>query len=221
MSLLLLSEAATTTVTLTSLIGVYIALGGTLVAAGLAAFASFRASNKASGTAREVAELSTRTAQELKDKDYQNDFYKRIIEKRLKAWEEAENLMSLLLNSKVDREDGARLPYYFDDVETFEKILLKMRSLAGQAFWLGGEFSTNLRTFNQVLTRARRECLIIDSDENEIIDSKKLYIAGKAYHSECIDLLTELAKILGRRIRVLHDIPAFFRELDNLGVNKV
>jgi hypothetical protein len=169
---------------------------------------------------RESSALAAQTATDLKEKDYQNDFFKKIIDKRLKAWEEAEALMGMLLNTKVDRGDGKRLLHYFDDKEVFDKILLSMRLLAGKSFWLGKEFSSHLRIFNRALTQARRECIKLDEVGEEIIDEKMLYEAGKKHYLECVDLLNELVLILGRRIIVLHNIEDFFKELDSLGINR-
>jgi hypothetical protein len=80
--------------TITSLTPVYWALFGTVLASSIAAITAWRASTKASVTANEVATLSRQSAQELKDKDYKNDYYKRVIDKRMKSLEFVSQILS-------------------------------------------------------------------------------------------------------------------------------
>lgn len=78
-----------------------------LIASGLNIYFSSKTAQKvvnlSTKTTREVAELSAQVsresaglavqiARELKEKDYKNDFYKKILDRRLDAWLEAEHL---------------------------------------------------------------------------------------------------------------------------------
>jgi hypothetical protein len=233
------------TITSSDLTNVYIALAGTLIASGLAAYASFRASNKASATAREVVDLSTQTtrdvaalsaqvtrevatltarnAQDLKDKDYKNDFYKRIIEKRLKAWEEAQELVGMLSTTRVSAKDGASLPGFFSNSSEFDKVISKIESTVSTHFWLGSDYTNYLWSMHNRLLVIRGECFFIDKrvvDGAYVIDNSLLLKAGKKYYTESNFMLDGLVKIIAKQIRELHDVESFLQETTLAGVDR-
>lgn len=261
----LLQESAKNTVTLTSLLGVYIALGGTLAAALLAALSSWNAARTAKEaavlaastaekvadlsrqttkevadlsrqTAKEVADLSAqvtkesstlaaRTAQELKEKDYQNDFYKRIIEKRLKAWEQAEDFISLIISVVSTTRDGkkVRMSRYFITVENFTEVFEKSRSYyLSQNLWLGGEYAKVFRQYRKKLVAIRKQC-VVDRTKDELqglqenvvskLNHTLLAQVGTDKFDELNTISNNLIAELSRQIPDLHNIEEFFKNL--------
>jgi broad specificity polyphosphatase/5'/3'-nucleotidase SurE len=209
-----------TTVTLTSLLGVYIALGGTLAAAGLAAFASFRASNKASATAQEVADLTTRTAQELKDKDYRNDFYKKVIERRFRAWEEAESIMSIIAPSNRDLQDGKSYFIYFASLESLNNLINKVRSsITTQVLWMGNDYALKYKELHNNLSSFKTECRIESEKEGHAsIHDNTVKLIGKRRFEDCRELYKSLFQALSNELKLMHDVETFFSRLDSVRI---
>jgi hypothetical protein len=226
----------TTTITASDLTNVYIALGGTLAAAILAAIASFRASSKASITAEKVAVLTTqttkdvaalsaqvaresaslaaRTAQELKVIDYKNDFYKKLIERRLKAWEKSEELMLLLTTTLLYK--GDLIFYFFGKASDFDHLMEKIRSMAFQSYWMGREYSVCVNDFYDKLLLIRNECLVDEKPadgELPAINNSLLKQAGVKYASDCNEYRRKLLLISNNQIKKLHDLDSYFNQL--------
>lgn len=154
------------TITITSLTPVYLGLAGTALAAMIAAYTSWRTSIKASKTARKVAKLSRQSAQELKDKEYKNDYYKKVIDKRMKSLEFVTQILSkFIITNTIEGyfEHGIEglLPpgsttsspcyaYFIDNVDTLDSnnILLPFdESEAHNLLWCStetGQSITNL-----------------------------------------------------------------------------
>lgn len=250
---LLLLQAATTT-TFTSLLGVYIALGGTLAAALLSALSSWNAAKTAKGaavlaastaekvadlssqTSREVAGLSAQvsresaglaaqTAREIKEIDYKYDFYKRIIEKRLIAWEEAMQFIAQLVTKSYDRKDDKKFPNCFLDIEKLDKILKKMISLEGPTLWIGDEYNNLLRQFHAMLVSARHEA-VQESSKNPfksleiLVEDSVLREVGKKFNKEYTGQVDKMTKELGKRLVDLHQVEPFFNRLKHLGADE-
>jgi hypothetical protein len=181
MLLILLLEDASLqkeTVTITSLTGIYIGLGGTVLTSLLALLASWRASNKATITAEKVAALTTqtsrdvaalsaqvtresatlaaRTAQELKDKDYRNDYYKKVLDKRIIAIEYADALTALFRPIKRTDKDEVYHSFFLDEnnMSKYEELSDKVIIAA---LWFNSATYESIRKFNRVIRKALRE----------------------------------------------------------------
>lgn len=206
----------------------------TLFAAVLAGLASLNATRISSKTAREVAALSAQTAQEsarlaaqtaqeLKEKDYKNDFYKRIIEKRLKAWERAEELMGLLAPAYIDQGDNRNYFSYFSSTELFENVLDMIRSsIVTQAIWMDKKYMDDLRKLHNVLADIRKNSYkspLIRRDNGRFeLDSALIMEAGKLGFIDFRNSFKQLVSTLGRQVKSLHDVESFLNQLQNVSI---
>jgi HD superfamily phosphodiesterase len=99
----LLLQAGTHTITVikeTIPLTFYIPVLVSILTAAVAAYATIRNTRVTTQTQREMAKLADQTAKEFKEKDYKNDFYKKIIDRRLLAWEHAERFIELISVSR-------------------------------------------------------------------------------------------------------------------------
>jgi len=230
---------STVTITTSDLIPVYIALGGTLFSALLAAIVSFRASSKASATAHRVAELTiktnlqvadiaSRTAKELKVVDYRNESNKMVLSKRLAAWEVAMDLatsMAGILKASTRLEDrpteeirSASFYSYFNNADGFNGILKKITATTPTAFWLGPEYGHHLQTVYQRLAEIKSECVdALKSKESgyAVIDEKHLLNAGIKYFAECEKIIQKSHRLLMIQVKVMHDVDSFLAKLSS------
>lgn len=200
----------------------YIPLAVTLFAALVAAWAAIKNTATITRTQNDVAELTNRTTHEIKAKDYKNDFYKKIIDKRLSAWEEAERAIGLVNSSVEDNDSKQKVYKYFLSEEEFNKVLHSFRSLTVRSFWMGKDYSNALADFQDKLISIASECFVADK-ENQTkavdfskIDDVKLYEAGIKQYANCRKLLRLLMRAQAQQLLTLHDIDAFFVQVSGI-----
>ena len=202
----------------------------------LAAVASFRASNKSAATAHEVGELTTRTskevaeiasqtAKELNKSTYKNDFYKMIIDNRLKAWKGAEVLIGLINRTATNNRVGGKMFSYFANADEVHKVLNAITAFAPQVFWMGQQYSNALGDYHKKLLSIGRECTVMinsgASKGTTTVDYDKVAEAGVKYHAEITDLLFRVMRAQAQQIITLHDVEAFFAQVAEIGLPEV
>lgn len=230
-TLLLQATTHTSTVEVTSLTNVYLALGGTLAAAIIAALASRNAAKTAKDaanltattaqkvadlsrqTTREVADLSAqvsresatlaaRTAQELKDKDYKNDYYKKIIDKRIKAIEQAEKLTSLFIF--FDTKNNSRYYTYFHNNLHDNTYSDAFSQVINSALWYSKETFEAVQNFNNymsdILPQARK-----------FRDASSITAFAISKHKDIGERRDYIIKCLGKDMHDLYDIDHFLQ----------
>jgi hypothetical protein len=185
----------------------------TLAAALIAAGASFYSTTTASKTAREAARLSAQTARELKEEDYKKDFYKKILDRRLSAWTEAEQLFLPLRAAALTGPDGKDRFGFFYEPQEFRNLFDTLnKCLISQIFWLGGGYNNELLLFRNRLSEIHDKCITNEiKDGVNVIDAAKLFKAGAVHyeelHSIYLNVLAELSAIIGD----LHNIEGFLQ----------
>lgn len=212
---LLLQTQVTHTITTTELIGAYIGIIGSLVAS-LVAAASVRASNKASLTAREVVALSARSAQELKDKEFRNDYYKKIIDRRLTAYELLQQLVAEFSKRRIidvitSVGKGTHEIYAFfasdEDYDTFFKLVNK---LVDRALWLSINLKKEIFKLQNRLAEIGND---FGTHIGQQIGAESLRIAGINNDKELKEIRKNLITYYKRELVEIQDIDKFFEGL--------
>jgi hypothetical protein len=212
----------TTTATQGTPISAYVTIG----AAVLAALASLNATRVSAKTTREVASISSQTAsesariaaetaREIKETDYKHDFYKRIIAKRLAAWEEATGLINEIKLTVSDSKDKTILPRYCLSTKAFEEVTTRLRDMyIGQHLWISKEYSAEFfKLYNLNMTIKAQASPDTKDDEISPMDSKLLIEIGKKRFHEFPPLTNNLLRILGRQLGELHDVESFIQQV--------
>jgi hypothetical protein len=212
---MLLSLFLQHTITTSSLTGVYLALGGTIVASILALVASIRASNKSANTAYQLANLTTQAPEALKDKDYKRDYYRKVIDKRMKAIEEIEEILGQFTTYEhitiTDKDgkvtEGKLHRYYRDNADALLigniNILKNDQSVFGT--WCNNSTGKAIAEFIN---------LIVDTvkDVNEVEkDPTKRLVSFSFRYNEIKEKLSEVESFIGQEMATLYDIEAFFK----------
>ncbi|SMB80857.1 hypothetical protein SAMN00120144_4209 [Hymenobacter roseosalivarius DSM 11622] len=194
------------------------AVYGTLVAAVLSLAASIYATITSSKTAEKVAGLAKQAAQELKDKEYTHDFYKRIIAKRFTAWEEAEQFIVEISETVIDETDNERFYRFCASGERLKAMLDKMRlMMLNQTQWMGKEYGMPFMDIHNFCVEILREAMRLEEDSNRIaaIDDRKLALLGKANYEQLNKIINQLIATHGKLIVIIHDVPSFLEEYRN------
>jgi hypothetical protein len=234
MLIALLLQTRTSTIEITSLTNVYLALLGTFIAAASATIASLVASSRAADATKEVGALSRKTTQEvavlsaqvskesatlaaqtardIKDIDYKQAFYKMIIERRLKVWEEAEKLFTELEPTiKYRGENEGESFRYFTSSAAFEGVYEKMRALGvKQQLWMDKKYNDMYVIFFNKHVIIRKEAAVNSNNAGRaIIDDELLKVAGQKYFNELDSMQTSLFSMLNDQLADLHEVEKF------------
>lgn len=163
---------------------------------------------------RESASLAARTSQELKVIEYKNDFYKRLIERRLKAWEKSEELIQSLSYTNIYK--GEILQAFFMNGQEYDALLDKIRSMVMQSFWIGRDYSATMKVFYDKLLSIRSQCMELSKllpNGIPAINDDLLRSAGVSNFDVCGTYYGKLIRISSEQLRSLHDIEGFFSQL--------
>jgi hypothetical protein len=224
MLVLLLSEGVTNTRTVikeTIPLSFYIPVLVSILTAAVAAYATIRNTRVTTQTQREMATLAERTAREFKDKDYKNDFYKKIIDKRLSAWEQAEIFLEMISTSRKVMVTEHKFYSFFLSKDEFYKVQSAMVTLNAKSFWLNKKYRDALIAFSNKLNAIINESDGVGTDNHSIkatmvaLDEAKLIQAGIKYYPEMNLLIRDIMESQAAMISTLYDIELFLAENKN------
>lgn len=202
-----------TTKTVTTTVDIPWTVYATLGAAFLAALASLNATRISSKTARDLGVLSAQTSREsahiaaetakrIKESDYKNDYYKRVIEKRIRAIELLEELLSLFLVSGFIQGTEKRYHLFFTDKENSKRLGVLIDKVSAAGIWYGTTTAIKIREFT-------RQFLTIESEANELDKAKRQEFIMDKFH-EINDMVIGLQKGIAHDIYTMHDVEGFF-----------
>jgi len=140
----------------------------------------------------------------LKNKEYRNDYYKQIINKRLKVYGYLEKQLVYLRSHMMDDKDQQMyLKIFGKGEEEFIKSTRHQLLALDSSFWLTRDTHTLLADLNKLLTELRIRY--------DISDEEELRKAGKEYNYALSTLRIELEIALRKDMHELYDVDKFFR----------
>lgn len=128
---------------------------------------------------------------------YVNDYYRTVIQRRLSAYEQLENLITMLKTSVADDKDNRVYHLLFsggDNVEAHKALFL----ILSQSMWLS----------NDVIKETIALSRLLFSSRNEIEDP---YRFAKDHYREIAETRTRLEGLYARDFMTLHDVQAFLK----------
>jgi hypothetical protein len=231
---LLLQASQTVTIKTSTLNGIFLSLAGTAFAALLSFYASWRASSKASVTAHRVAELTTQTnlrvaevasltAKEIKEVDYRDDFYKKLINKRLEAWEAVAKLINATMLSRLDLKDKTSFFSFCRHSMAFEEALNILAIAMSHQVWLNTDCLNALDSFNNEIIDignvARNKTL--SKSTGEVFDSELLRSEAKGRYLKMNGMLNSLVMLHAVLLEQIQDVPSFLNEMKHTHLKDV
>jgi hypothetical protein len=130
-----------------------------------------------------------------KQSEYANAYYKLILERRLRAYEEVETLINSI---KVAVMDDDRVPYHllFSNDENTDGVHAMLTGVMSRSLWLSDELFEITRELSVfVYQGAAHDAGLIEF--------------GKANYRDIAELRTRMERVLLRDMLTLHDAPAF------------
>ena len=133
-----------------------------------------------------------------KNNDYANTYYKMILERRLKAYEAVEILISHIKTAVVDKDNR---PYHllFSKDDDHLRVYKAITGGMPDALWLSDELFDATRELNLMIYQFAP-------------DGTGLIEFGKTHYREIAELRTKIEKIRIQDITTLHQVPKFLRK---------
>ena len=134
-----------------------------------------------------------------KRSEYENAYFKMVLERRIKAYEQVEALIVQIKTTVLD-SDGRPYHLLFSDETskgtTYKALFLTMSS----AIWLSDELFDEIRQLN---------ALIYSSSEGA--GAENLIAFGKKHYRDVAELRTRVERLHARDMLVLDKVPAFLK----------
>ena len=144
----------------------------------------------------------------LKDKEYRNDYFKKVIEKRIKAVEKAEMLVFLFGTTYGIEGSDKRYHCYMLDFADSNKLSDAIDAIAEYNIWYGNETGTLLVAFSSMIFPIIGEAKRLRGDSQP----------NAAWQTHCTEKYgiietarAELSNSLARDMYTLHDVNGFFK----------
>jgi hypothetical protein len=135
---------------------------------------------------------------ELKEMDYKNDYYKKIIDKRIQTYEILEKLDAMI---QVTRShNNKKYAIIFKDKKTMQEVHKEMLDASEYAMWMSLEAYTWLKTLVDMIVEVRKNHFV---DDNAVIEF------GITYQEEMVKLHNRIRKIIVCDMIDLYDVTSF------------
>lgn len=142
----------------------------------------------------------------LQRENYKKEYYKKLLEKRLDAYESVDFLIGRL-GGMLQLEDGRICPLMFGSGEAFSIFLMKILEVVSKSTWLSSATSSKVTDLN---------CFLISEISNQIDNSKdeniQLLELGAQNRNKINELRSELKQLLYIDLKTLHDVKIFVKQ---------
>lgn len=137
-----------------------------------------------------------------KQKEYVNDYYKTVINRRVAAYENLEALIVALKTSVVDESDkkGYHLLFSSEKEEDWEAAFVVVGRVMDQALWLSDEVFRGVRDLNYLIFHFEKPPSVVEF--------------GKKNYERIATLRADLERLLARDLLNLHDVRRFLKGKD-------
>jgi hypothetical protein len=147
----------------------------------------------------------------LHNSNYKKEYYKKILEKRLSAFEKVQEVTAKL-GFKVQLDDSVIPSICFND-EYYQGFIYLLGSTIDSSFWLDNSTSLKLTELNVYLLNNFSNNIDANSDtETKNIEYQKL---GKNHTEKIREFREELNILMSDELKKLHKIDNFLRNHKN------
>lgn len=148
--------------------------------------------------------VSTVLAIKLKSLDYRNEYYKKILDKRLEAYKFLETQIAVLKSTVLD-EDRQPYPMIFSFGESeFHKFQENLFAAIAYSIWIHQDTVTEMENLNQIFFKI--------SSRTKNVSEEKVIEVGKEYYHQIATLRKKLEFFVRRDLHNLHDLKKFMKE---------
>lgn len=157
--------------------------------------------------------VSTIVAIKLKSLDYRNEYYKKILDKRLEAYKFLETQIAVLKSTVLD-DDGQPYHMIFSYGEDeFHKFQTNLIAAIAYSIWIHEDTVSEMENLNQIFFKISRK--ITNASADKVVDM------GKEYYNEISTSRKKLEKLVRHDLHNLHDLKKFMKEKRNDGMRTI
>lgn len=135
--------------------------------------------------------------------NYRNDYYKKIIDKRMVTYDAIYQILSRLQSIEI-HPDGRKMHGTFTEFNFYQDFIVQLTKESLPGIWLSNNFSIKLTNFSVFLYNK----FGFASDENAITSGEIRKIAVDNYDEIC-RIKDDLRDQLLQDLRTLHKVPEF------------
>ena len=133
-----------------------------------------------------------------KQREYENAYYKMVLDRRIAAYEEIDRLVTFIKTSVI-HEDGRTFHLLFSDEETNTTCLRAVYSVINMSLWLSDDIFRKTQELNRIMFRTPH-------DEEQMLEF------GKQNYKKIAELRTEIEKQRAKDLMDLHKIRKFLKK---------
>jgi hypothetical protein len=144
----------------------------------------------------------------LKDKEYRNDYYKKVIDKRITAVEAAEAITSVfMLLQGFDTPMRDCHVYYVDELDS-NKLSNVIDKASAYNFWYSGETLVAVRKLTMVAFPVEAEARKLKAKG---ASKRELQEFASTHHEEVSEAVLAVGNSLAADMSTLYDVKRFFK----------
>ena len=143
--------------------------------------------------------------------NYKNEYYKKLLDKRLDAYQEVYNFLSNIKTYVHDSEDSLLTPYILaNGVEALDQAVIAMLVPLKKSFWLSGELADRLTELNVLFVE-------LSNKANRSSDpDKELKILGNDYLEKIRALRKKIQYQIQKDLETLDDVKKFIKKRESV-----
>jgi hypothetical protein len=143
----------------------------------------------------------------IQKSNYKNEYYKKILDKRIYAYEEVESLLIKTRLHLLDHENQLIYSYLFDTIEELDKTIYAIAFVNKNSIWLSSDIGWSLTELNTELMNIETEAKRFESPDLE------LHRIGFERMDKIRILRKQIETYMKRDFINLHDIDLFLNEM--------
>ncbi len=157
-----------------------------------------------------------------KNTDYKNDYYRKVIDKRLKAYESLEKIAGVFESTRCDfatdkitlAEVETECHSCFTNRFFVARTIKKIGEINDQSLWISSKIHNKINEINDLLLSCSEEA--IDFNLQESNDSELEIIRfGVDNFSKINKMHIELRRLIANAMMILYDVKGFLKERGN------
>jgi hypothetical protein len=157
--------------------------------------------------------VSTIVAIKLKSLDYRNEYYKKILDKRLEAYKFLETQIAILKCTVLDDD---KRPYHMifsygeDELNKFQTNLI---AAFAYSIWIHEDTVSEMENLNQIFFKISHKTA--NAFEGQVIEF------GKEFYNQISTSRNKLEKLVRCDLHNLHDLKKFIKEKKRYGMRTI
>lgn len=143
----------------------------------------------------------------IQNRNYRNEYYKKLLEKRLEAYESVEDLISRLITVVIIGKGKACNLFFTYGQDEFNKFIISLPFVMRKSFWVKEKITEKITELNVLLIE-------IDNQLNPDGDiDKQLKELGSIHRDKIREIRESIESLLYKDFETLHDIRRFIKTI--------